>query len=291
MSATVLLTGASGFVGSRLAASLGSACRGLVRRPPAGDVSWHVVVGDLLEPEGWTSSLAGIETVVHLAALTGKAPAREHQRVNADGTSRLIEACREQGVPRLIFVSTIAVKFPDVRRYPYAEAKKRAEGIVRRSGLDYVIVRPTIVLGAGSPILEALRRLASLPLMPIFGDGRTLVQPVHVDDLIRTLERVLRDTSFDGSVVEVGGPQRLSIEDLLRRIRGRVNCKVGPAVHLPMGLLLPLLAFGETVAFGAMPFTVGQMATFRFDGTAEDDEPRGDNTMRDVNSMIAGGAP
>lgn len=286
MSATVLLTGATGFVGSRLAANLGAACRGLVRRPPDGNVSWHPVVGNLLEPEGWASSLTGIKTVVHLAALTGKAPAREHQLVNADGTSRLVEACREQGVTRLIFVSTIAVKFPDVRRYPYAEAKKKAEGIVRHSGLDYVIVRPTMVLGTGSPVLEALRRLASLPVMPVFGDGRTLVQPVHVDDLIRTFKRVLRDTSFDGSVVEVGGPQMLSIEDLLRRIRGRVKRKVGPAVHLPMGLLIPLLTLGETVAFGAMPFTVGQMATFRFDGNAEGDNLGDNNTMRDVDSMI-----
>lgn len=290
MPATVLVTGAAGFIGSRLAASLGSECRGLVRRPPAGDVSWQVVVGDLLEPEEWTSSLAGIKTVVHLAALTGKASATEHQRVNTDGTSRLVEACREQGVQRLIFVSTIAVRFPDVRRYPYAEAKRQAEEIVRGSGLDYVIVRPTMVLGAGSPILEALRRLASLPLMPIFGDGQTLVQPVHVHDLVRTLERLLRDSSFDGSVVEVGGPQRLSIEDLLRRIRGRVNGKAGPAVHLPMGLLLPLLVLGETVAYGVMPFTVGQLATFRFDGTAEDNQRRGDNRLRDIDSMIASGA-
>ena len=200
----------------------------------------------------------------------------------------MLQACRDRGVSRLVLVSTIAVKFADLRRYPYAEAKKNAEAVVRDSGVGHLIVRPTMVLGEGSPILAALEKLAGLPVMPVFGHGRTPVQPVHVDDLVAVLESTVREAAYDGRVLEVGGPTRLSIESLLRAIRRRLKGKEGPVLHLPLGPLLPLLAAGETVAFNAMPFTVGQMATFRFDGTADEAKLPSIQVGRDIDAMIGG---
>ena len=265
----VFLTGAGGFVGSRLGARLGERCSGLVRRAPHDPVAWSPVVGDLLEPDSWGAALDGVATVVHLAAKTGKAPAADHQRANVEGTECVERACRQHGVRRLIFVSTIAVTFEDLNRYPYAQSKLAAEKVVRDSGLDATIVRPTMVLGPGSPILDGLSKLASMPVCPVFGPGTAPVQPVHVDDLVEALERVLADPSLDGETLEIGGPARLPIESLLVAIRRSRRGSEGPMLHLPLPLVLPLLALGESVAFGLMPFTVGQIATFRFDGTAD----------------------
>lgn len=287
----ILLTGAAGFVGSRLAERLGPTCRGLVRRPPRSTPGWQPVVGDLLEPDAWEAALEGVSTVVHLAAVTGKAPAAEHRRVNTEGTARLVGACRRHAVERLVFVSTIAVKFGDLERYPYALAKRDAEEIVAGSGLRTTIVRPTMVLGAGSAILEALARLATLPLCLVFGGGKTPVQPVHVDDLVGMLVSVLADACLDGQVVEFGGPERLSIEQLLVAIRRARKGSTGPLLHLPLPLLLPLLTLGEKLAFRWMPFTVGQLATFRFDGTATAGRLSYEAPLLDVEAMVAAGGP
>ncbi|NIM01436.1 MAG: NAD-dependent epimerase/dehydratase family protein [Acidobacteria bacterium] len=281
----VLVTGAGGFVGSRLAAALGPETFGLVRRDP-GTVPWRPVRGDLLEPDGWRASLAGVSTVVHLAALTGKARAEEHRRINVEGTRRLIDACKRAGVERLVFVSSIAAGFEDLRRYPYGQAKREAEGFVRDSGLAHVIVRPTMILGPGSPNLEKLRRIATLPIMPIFGTGRTLVQPVHVDDVVLRLLQLVESPPERGALVSIGGPEAVSIEVLLERIRIVERGSSGPKIRLPMGLMLPLLAVGETIAFGAMPFTTGQVATFRFDSTVPDDAAWRDPPLLSIDAMI-----
>src|SRR5262249_38698926 len=102
---------------------------------------------DLLAPRSYERELAGADTVIHLAAATGKAPIAEHLRANDEGTRVLLEQCRRSGVRHFVFVSTIATKSPDIRHYPYARAKLAAEAAVVSSGLDYTIVRPTIIVG------------------------------------------------------------------------------------------------------------------------------------------------
>jgi nucleoside-diphosphate-sugar epimerase len=285
----VLVTGAGGFVGSRLAGACGPEALGLVRRDP-GAVSWRPVHGDLLDPDGWRDCLTGVETVVHLAARTGKAAAEEHRRTNVEGTRRLIDACRRAGVARFVFVSSIAARFENLERYPYGQAKRDAERIVRDSGLEYAIVRPTIILGPESPNLQNLRRIAALPVMPVFGTGRVPVQPVHVDDVVRCLRRLVETSRQEDELVSIGGPEVVSIEVLLERIRIVERGSSGPRIRLPMGLMLPLLAVGETIAFRAMPLTTGQLATFRFDGTVPDDTAWRDPALRSIDAMIGAGA-
>ena len=94
--------------------------------------------------------------MVHLAALTGRAAPEEYKRVNVDGTSVLLQACKAAKVRRFLHVSTIAAGYPDQRYYPYATTKAQAESLVRESGLDLAIVRPTLVLGEKSPIWNTL---------------------------------------------------------------------------------------------------------------------------------------
>ena len=152
----LFLTGATGFIGRRLLPALDAERVGpvhcLVRGPVKLAAGAHLVTGDLLDPSSYAAALAECDTVVHLAALTGKASFKEHRRVNVKGTAALLEACREVGVKRFIHVSTIAVTYPDQDVYAYAQTKTEAEELVRVSRLDFAIVRPTIVLGPGSPL-------------------------------------------------------------------------------------------------------------------------------------------
>ena len=233
---------------------------------PASDAV-RVVSGDLLDPATYRNALSTTDVVIHLAASTGRASEEEHFRVNARGTELLVEQCRQTRVRAFLFVSSIAAKFPDTRHYPYAQAKLRAEEAVRASGLRFAIVRPTVILGPGSPIQTALEKLATLPVIPVFGDGRARVQPIGVDDVVEFVLAILEGDLFSNEIFEIGGPNALTIEELLQMIRHARRGQKGRSVHIPLAPLMLLLRAGEAVGVGRlMPITEGQLSSFRFDG-------------------------
>jgi nucleoside-diphosphate-sugar epimerase len=257
----IFITGASGYVGRRVVDCMGTRKFGSVRTLVRG--------GDLLEPVTYADALAGCDTVIHLAAVTGKRQRAEYFRVNRDGTRVLVEACRQAGVRNFLHVSTIAVKYPGLERYPYAQAKLEAEEIVRTSGLSYLIVRPTMIFGREAPVLTNLTRLAVAPVIPMFGDGTAKMQPVYVDDVAQWIASAAESNEFHDEIVELGGPEILTLEDLLRRIRVARRGKSGPVFHLPMGIVEPAVIVAEAVFGLLMPFTAGQLMALTNDGTAD----------------------
>ena len=276
MKRSLFVTGAGGYVGSYLLRAVPPDryervyCLG--RREPApgtpGYLEW--IRADLLEPARYQKGLAACDTVVHLAAATGKNRPEAFFRVNRDGTAALVEACRQSSTRKFLHVSTIAVKFPDLSRYPYAESKKQAEEIVRQSGLPFTILRPTIITGPRAPVLEGIFRLAGAPIVPVFGGGRTLVQPVYVEDLIAVIVGFLNGGAFENRTIDVGGPETLGMEEFLLKARAIRSGKPPRILHLPGRMWIPLLGFLEKFLLPVMPVTAGQLTSFTSDGTAEE---------------------
>lgn len=276
MNRRLFVTGATGFVGrhllSRLAAQdrdreMVALVRGEGGRAIPGPAPLRVVVGDLRRPESYAAALDGVHTVIHVAATTGAASESDHFAVNAEGTRALAERAAAAGVRRFVLVSSIAVTFPDTRRYPYARSKQAAEQAVRRLGIGWIIVRPTIVLGRGSPVLAGLRRLAGLRIIPIFGPGTARVQPIDVDDLAILLTTILEAEALAGEIVELGGPEVLTIEELLQEIRRLERGARARTVHLPAGPIAGVAWLSERVGLRP-PVTAGQLCTFLADGIA-----------------------
>lgn len=271
----VFVTGGTGFVGRRLlelARDDGIVTTALVRgasdlaRAPDGGAD--VVVGDLLDPEPWRAALAGADAVVHLAAVTGKARPAIYERVNVDGTRLLLEAARAEGVGRFVFVSSIAAGFADRTRYPYADSKLAAERLVLGADLEGIVVRPTIIVGPGAPVLAGLEKMAGLPVTPVFGDGRARVQPVHVGDVARAVLDLACYGCGEEREIDVGGPDVVTMEELLATVRRLRFGKPPRAVHLPLKFFRGLLGIMEGPFLPWMPLTAGQLATFANDGLA-----------------------
>jgi nucleoside-diphosphate-sugar epimerase len=277
MAGSIFLTGGNGFLGRRLLSLLG-ACPDrriicLVRSKPGGIQPNNVefVFGDLLDSRNYADALAGCDTVIHSAAATGKHAPKEYFRVNCDGSKSLMDAAQQAGVRRLVHVSTIAVKFGDKSHYPYAQSKEQAETAVKQSSLQWTIVRPTMVFGKDAPVLDGLSRLAALPLIPIFGDGLTPVQPIFADDLAASLVVMLTDESLIGRTVEIGGPEVVSIENLLHRIRRSMGMGVARLLHLPARPIAACLGLLEPLLRSLLPITAGQLASFTNPGTISPD--------------------
>jgi nucleoside-diphosphate-sugar epimerase len=141
----LFITGASGFIGRHLLAKLDpeqyDSIYCLTRREStakklAEQNRFHWVIGSLFDSTVYGGCLDSSDTVIHLAATTGKAQPQEYFRVNATGTRYLIEQCKQRGIKNFLYVSTITVKFGDKSNYHYAQSKQEAEEAVKRSGLN-----------------------------------------------------------------------------------------------------------------------------------------------------------
>lgn len=297
--ASLFITGSSGFIAAHLAQRLDldaydritflsrSSNPTIDRLCKEAHVTF--VQGGLADAERYAEHLDGTDTVVHLAALTGKAKRDAYFETNAEGTAFFVRQCEQAGVQRFLHVSTIAVSYPDLSAYPYAQSKQQAEDIVKQSRMAYTIVRPTVVMGKDAAIWQRFRQLAQGNLIPVFGNGKALVQPIHVDDLVAAFLAILNERRFANETYDLGGPEQLTIDDLLRRIHQLDTARPPRLLHLPLGPILPLLKIGENVAFALLPFTAGQLSLFRFDSTVtpnplhDEQAPR----MLGVDAMLA----
>jgi hypothetical protein len=183
----------------------------------------------------------------------------------------MLAAAAEAGVPRFVHVSTIAVTYPEKRHYPYARSKAEAERLVRASGLDWAILRPTIVLGPGSPLAPLLASLADAPVLPLFGGGRARIQPVHADDVALALAALAEQPALGGRTIDFGGRDVATFDAFLTALRVARKGRPGPRLPVPLGPLVGLLGALEPALGGVLPVTAGQFYAFRHDGVARDD--------------------
>lgn len=188
---TIAVTGATGFVGQALLDQAEKAAlevRALARReqPPRDGVEW--IRGDLDDRKALKRLCKGVEAVIHVAGVVNAADPAEFERGNVTGTLNVIEAARAAGVPRLVHVSSLSAREPDLSIY--GASKARAEKLVMASGLDWTMVRPPGIYGPRDVDYFEMFRLARWGLLPVPPqEGRSSL--IHVDDLARLLLALL----------------------------------------------------------------------------------------------------
>src|SRR5690242_8117786 len=190
--AVLLLTGATGSIGSRLLPLLlerGEDVRCLVREPrKLGDrrVAVQIAIGDLGEmsdPYLVRQALRGIDTVIHLAATIRDQPPHRIEELNGLATVRLLRAAERTGVRRFVFFS--ALNASAAQRTRFFRAKWLAERAIASSGLETTVFAPSIVYDRSDPWVTLLRRFSFLPVMPVSGHGKARFQPIWAADAAR----------------------------------------------------------------------------------------------------------
>jgi NADH dehydrogenase len=235
----LLLTGATGLVGSALLPRLtaaGRPVRCLVRDPRrlgAERVRVQLALGDLSDPPSFRNALRGVDTVVHLAAAIRDQSGGSIEELNGVATWRMVQAARQAGVKRFVFFSAQSASAHNRTRF--MRAKALAERAVAESGVPHTIFAPSIIYAPGDVFLTLLERLAWLPVVPISGSGRALFQPIWAQDVADCVMAALERP--DGAErYELSGPETLSydaIVELVLRAAGRPR----PLVHVPLGVV------------------------------------------------------
>lgn len=180
----IAVTGATGFVGQALLDRAKGELRALARQPqgPRDGVEW--VTGDLGDKRALKRLHKGAEAVLHVAGVVNARDQAGFEAGNVAGTMNVIEAAKQAGVPRLVYVSSLSAREPELSLY--GASKARAERLVMASGLDWTIVRPPAIYGPRDREMLELFRLAKWGVMPMPPKGGR-ASLIHVDDLARLL--------------------------------------------------------------------------------------------------------
>lgn len=180
------ITGATGFVGgrlARLAVARGHQLTALTRRPRQDERGIDWIEGSLENREPLRRLVEGADAVIHVAGVVKAFDRAAFEAGNVTGTLQLLAAATAGGVHRFVHVSSLAAREPDLSLYGSSKAK--AERLVAQSGLDWAIVRPPAVYGPGDGELLDLFKAARTGLVPLPPAGRLSI--IHADDLARLL--------------------------------------------------------------------------------------------------------
>lgn len=273
----VCVTGGTGFIGRHVVARLaesGEKVRVAARGSRKADLPAGVqqVPADVVSGEGLPEAMAGVDRVAHLVAIISEKGGQRFDAVIRGGTANIVSEAEKAGVKKLVYVSAIGAG-PDPK-FPYWHAKWQAELALTASGLDYTIIRPSLVFGPEDDFFNRLGRLVRrTPVVPVAGDGKTRFQPIWVEDVVSCVVACLNEGTHDREIVEIGGPEYYSYNEIIDLIRQKLGVR-RPKAHIPLWLMRPVARVLQAV-LPSPPVTTDQLAMLSKDNvTALDAVPK-----------------
>jgi uncharacterized protein YbjT (DUF2867 family) len=263
----ILVTGGTGFVGREVVkelATLGRPIRLLVRQPERVRSSFpqlriELVEGDALKPQTLPAAMKGVKAVIHLIGIISETSHVTYEQAHTEATRNLLAAAKAAGVTRWVQMSAIGTR-PHARSR-YHLTKWAAEESVRASGLDWTILRPSLIYGHDERdrLLNLLRRVATWPVniltfrtIPLINGGEPLIQPVSVREVARCFANAPARAASIGQTFDLVGPVAFSWREMVLKIAAILGkkafyekipifAKLRALVWLGL-LLIPLLA-------------------------------------------------
>ena len=227
----ILVTGGTGFIGSRVILRLVQSHFPLkiLLRPQKvitklpHDLALDVVVSSLKDQRSLRAVLSGVETILHFSSAENEKPHPNFEDVDVIGTETLIKASIDAGVEKILFLSRIGADNNSM--YPILKAKALAENAIKNSGLDYAILRLTEVFGENDHFTNQLANYikAAPGVVPLPEGGKTVLQPLWIEDLISSIFLLLEDELFNKSIFTIGGGEFLEFHSIIKIIMKKVE--------------------------------------------------------------------
>ena len=288
----VLVTGATGFLGSRLAKRLveeGYPVRALARKQSnlgaLKKLGAEIVFGDLGDKASIAAAVTGVDVIVHAAAGTS-GTAKDSETATIQGTWNILQACRTSRVRKLVYISSCNVyevagytenqnvteeaqleRFP-MRRGHYSAAKLQAEALVteaiNHNGCLMVVLRPGTLYGPGAEVYTNMIGVSfARRIFVVFGDGESELPLVHVDNTVDAIVECISNSAADNQVFNVVDQERVTKKMYMERVVKPLYLKA-TVIYCPMSLLLALTWLQEKLIaiLGRQPFlTVYRLAS------------------------------
>ena len=276
----LLVTGGTGFVGTHLVNALvrrGHEVAVLARRADHARNRYNRPVeprrGDVLDAASLPAAIAGRDAVIHLVGIIHEKGNQTFDRMHREAVENVVAAMSASGVRRLLHMS--AVGAAEDSPSEYGRTKAAGERVVRQSGLDWTIFRPSIVFGPGDGFVSLLAPIVDKNpvFIPVIGKGRTRFQPVSVYDVARVFGDALENPNTVGKTFELGGPDIFTLDEIYREIATVLGKRRKPLLHFPIWWGWFLARTFESLArrgwIDAPPLTRDQLKSLSRDNVAD----------------------
>ena len=230
---TVLVTGATGFIGRRLVPALieaGHDVRAMTRRPEAYDGQGTPVGADVSEPDSLRPALEGVDVAIYLVHSLDDP---DFERKDADAARNFSAAAAAAGVSQIVYMGGLGDD--DGELSAHLRSRREVEGLLGTDGVPVTVLRAAIVVGHGGISWELTRQLVkNLPAMVVPKWVGTRTQPIAIDDVVRYLSGVVGKEEALDRVFEIGGPDQLTYREMLQGVALAMNGRKLPIVVVPL---------------------------------------------------------
>ena len=265
----ILVTGATGFVGSHLVKRLrkeGLKVRALTRTPAKAqslaDLGAEVVPGEIDDPASLEAAAQGCDRVIHLVGIIQEGRGFTFRSVHVEGTRNVLDAAKKAGIGHFVYQSAVGSR--EGAKSQYHRTKWEAENLVRASGIPYTILRPSLIYGPGDLFTIRISEMIKVsPVLPVIGTGRSKIQPIFIDDVVECLRKIVTSESFLNKIYEIGGPDELTYEEVTKAIARAMGVD-RPVVHMPLFFMRTMAMVAETV-LSKPPVTTDQLIMLQED--------------------------
>ncbi len=227
--------------------------------------SVEVIEGDARDWNAVRGAVSGADVVVHAVGIIRETEGRSFGDTNVGTTQSLIDAMKDVGTNRLIYLGILGAS--DDPEMPYGRSRWQAEDAVRNSGLGWTVVKPSLVLGVSDAVSRRtvkLLRTGPVALLPFPDGGRTLLQPMYVSDLAAALTLCVTEPERAGHVYEIGGPEHIALVDIARAFATELGIKRVYSLPMPRSII----QFGATLMGRVLrdpPITAAELSQLRVD--------------------------
>ena len=267
----VLVTGCTGFIGRHLVNTLVDRdfevkciIRGRKSQSRLPDERVALVPGDITRLESLLAAAEGADTIIHLVGIIREKGGATFERIHIEGTQNVLDAARILGVRRIIYMSALGAREDGASRYQ--TSKWQAEELVRSSGLEWIVIRPSVVIGNGG-FVKVLLNLVGKPVIPVIGSGEYKLQPLYIGDLTQSIAKMLRDSLHWENTYELGGPEQLPFSRILDLTCGILGIRKR-RVHLSVPFARRMARIMESVLPNP-PITSDELAMLQEDNITE----------------------
>jgi uncharacterized protein YbjT (DUF2867 family) len=269
----ILLTGATGFVGTALRRELRAAghhVRALVRPNSVRKIDAaegiEVLPGDVLDTHACLRAVDGCDAVVHLVGIRREFPQDgiTYEALHTEATYAVMDAARRGGVQRAILMSALGAR-PDAPS-SYHRTKFESEEIVRKTGMRWTIFRPSIIFGPGDEFHPLIADLVHRPIVPVIDGGKSLLQPVSLANIAAPMARAVTMPATQGKVFEVGGPERMAFLAIMHAVARHYG--VWPnTMSVSSRFAKPVVKFAQR--FRSFPLTLDELTLLLEDSVCD----------------------